>query len=352
MSNKIYLNTASCGLLSRESLQATYNLYDGMTTNSSETVEPLRDHGLQRIRETMASFMYAPASNIAFLPNFSFGINALVQSLRGDEKVLLYNNDYPSVTAAFKVNNFNITWVGAADDGFTIRMDELKDLALKNQVDMLVISHVQWLSAFKIDLEDLGNFCKEHDIIFIVDATQSLGAVPIYISKLHVDVLISSHYKWMNAGFGSGIMYMSDSFLERYKPVIAGSNSYVVENGDLSYVPSIKCYEPGHLNLHGLLILESATNHKLSLGMEHIGSHNQRLVQKICDGVDPKLILGPATMDNRSSIIMINDPGGIYERITDRGFVTIKRSNNIRVSPHFYNTEEEVEAFIACVNKG
>ena len=148
MSSRIYLNTASCGLLSEESLQSTYVLYQGMITESSTAVEPLRDHGLQRIRETMASFLDAPASNVVFLPNFSFGINALVQSLRGDEKVLLYNNDYPSLTAPFKANNFNITWIDA-QDGFTIRMDELKELALKNKVDMIVISHVQWLSALK-----------------------------------------------------------------------------------------------------------------------------------------------------------------------------------------------------------
>ena len=204
---------------------------------------------------------------------------------------------------------------------------------------------------FKIDIEDLGNFCKEHGILFILDATQSLGAVPISISKLHVDILISSHYKWMNAGFGSGIMYMADSFLDKYKPVIAGSNSYIIENGESRYVPSIKCYEPGHLNFHGLLILESATKHKLKLGMEHIANHNQRLVKKICDNLDPSLILGPATMDNRGSIIMIKDPGGIHERMTERGIVAIKRGDNIRISPHFYNTETEIDTLIGCIHQ-
>ena len=96
MPEQIYLNTASCGLLSNESLQATYTLYEGMLNNASSAAGYLRDNGIQRIRETVASFIDAPAKNIALIPNFSFGLNTIVQSLNGDENILLYHDDYPS----------------------------------------------------------------------------------------------------------------------------------------------------------------------------------------------------------------------------------------------------------------
>lgn len=346
---KIYLNTASCGLINKEHLRSTYDLYEAMTTDSSSAAEQLRESGLQRIRETVASFIGASPANLAFIPNFSYGLNALVQSLRGDEKVLLYKNDYPSLLEPFRINKFDITWIDAKDE-FTIDLKELKNSLIKERIGLLAISHVQWLSGYKMDLAELGFFCKEHNIIFIVDATQSLGAVPVDISTLHIDVLISSNYKWMNAGFGTGIMYMSDSFLDKYEPVIGGNNSYIFIDGLPTYVPSIRSYEPGHLNFHGLLILEAAVNEKLRLGIASIEDHNTKLLNLLFEGLDESVILGPASIDGRSSIVMVRDQPGLYERLAAAGIVVIKRGENIRIGVHYYNTEEEVQALLACIN--
>lgn len=349
MPQHIYLNTASCGLLSQESINSTYELYKGMQANASAAAEPLRDQGLQRIREMAATFMDAPINNVVFIPNFSYAFNAVVQSLRGDEKILLYNNDYPSLVEPFKVNKFDITGIDSKD-GFSIDADELKRILLENKIDILAISHVQWMTGFKIDLDDIGAFCKKHNIIFIVDVTQSLGAIPIYINKLHVDVLIGSNYKWMNAGFGTGIMYISDAFISKYPPVISGSNAYNMAYGTYDPSPSPKCYEPGHLNMHGLLVLEEALKYKLDKGIEAIADHNQRLTQMLLDNIDPALVLGDATAANRSSIVILKDMGGLYDRLTEAGFVCIKRSTGIRIGFHFYNTEEEVQKLISCLS--
>lgn len=345
----IYLNTASCGLLSKECLQSTYAFYEAMLTEASTAAEQLRDNGMQRMRETIASFMHAPADNIAFLPNFSYGLNALVQSLKGTEKLMLYRHDYPSLLEPFRINGFDITWIDAPD-GFSIDIERMKNLLLQHKIDMLVISHVQWLSGYKLNIADIGSFCKEHNILFIVDATQSLGAVPIYIDKLHVDVLISSNYKWMNAGFGTGEMYMSDNFLQRYKPVIGGHNSYMMQDGEWKYVPSVRSYEPGHLNMHGLLVLEAAVNEKVKMDIEAIERHNTRLMQLLLDNIADTPILGPATMDNRSTIVMLKDESGkLHEHLQANGILAIRREGNIRVSFHYYNTEDEVRKLVDCL---
>src|SRR5690606_29437753 len=119
-------------------------------------------------------------------------------------------------------------------------------------------SHVQWLSGFKTDLQELSRFCREHDIWLIVDATQSLGAMPLNPVRLDIDVLISSNYKWMNAGFGSGVMYMCDDFFNEYTPKVGGNNSYTPVNGKMQYVPSVQSYEPGHPNMYGFSVLQAA----------------------------------------------------------------------------------------------
>lgn len=345
MPEKIYLNTASCGLLSKESVEATHTLYEGMQTDASHAVEPLRDSGIERIRNKVASFIEAPASSIALIPNFSWGLNAVVRSLKGNEKVLLYNNDYPSLIAPFSTHGFEISWI-EDEDGFDIDSEKLKAHLLKEKIDILAISHVQWLTGFKIDIDDIGGFCKQHNIFFILDATQSLGAVPIHLSRHNIDVLIASNYKWMNAGFGTGIMYVSERFGDTYPPVI-GSNNFKHRIPD--YVPSVKNFEPGHLNLHGLLVLEKALDYKLHKGIKNIETHNQTLLQTIAKNTDPSLILGSPDIKHRSSIIVLKDPGNLFDHLTNNGIVAIKRGNKIRLGVHFYNCQEETKRLVGLL---
>jgi cysteine desulfurase/selenocysteine lyase len=331
--NPIYLNTASCGLLDPQAVEATNALYSKMLTCSSIAAEELRDKGLQRIRQTIASFLQAPVDNIAFIPNFSYALNAIVQALKGTEKVMLYRNDYPSVLEPFRINHFDITWIEAGD-GFNIDIEELKASLLANKIDVLAISHVQWMSGYKLDIKEVGSFCAANNIAFIVDATQSMGAVPILIDELDVDVLIASNYKWMNGGFGAGIMYMSDAFLKQYTPVVGGNASYAMVGEEWKYTPSLRSYEPGHLNLHGLLILEIATNKKLEAGIKVIEQHNMHLTQQLVNAIaDTKLkLLGPADMSNRSPIVLVKATEELQKYLLDNNVIAIYRNGYVRIS--------------------
>jgi len=339
----IYLNTASCGLLSPESVKATQQLYDGMITNASAAVEPIRDSGIERIRTLVADFIDAPSKQIAFIPNFSWGLNAIVQSLRGNERVLMYQHDYPSLTAPFKTKAFELSWI-ADTDGFEINESALKQKLLEEKIEILAISHVQWLSGFQIDVASIGSFCREHNIVFLLDATQSLGAIPLFPERQSIDVLISSNYKWMNAGFGMGIMYVSENFSEKYPAVVGGSK------GESNiYSPATREFEPGHLNMHALLLLEKALEYKLNTGIETIEAHNHRQVKMLLESLPAALILGGSTLQGRSPIIVLKDPGTLYEHLTNQGVVAIKRGTNIRIGVHFYNTEEEINHFLSIV---
>ncbi len=347
----IYLNTASCGLLDAQTLEATNALYNKMTSSSSSAAEELRDHGLQRIRQTVANFLKASVNNIAFVPNFSYALNAIVQSLRGDEKVMLYRNDYPSVYEPFRINNFDISWIEAGD-GFEIDIEELKASLLNNKIEILAISHVQWMSGYKLDLKEIGDFCAANGIVFIVDATQSMGAIPIFLTELKIDVLIASNYKWMNAGFGTGVMYISDAFLKQYRPVVGGNGSYAMVGAEWKYAPSVKSYEPGHLNFHGLLILEAAINKKLGKGLTAIWEHNNTLTKQLIAGLKNTglQLLGTEQMANRSSIVLIAAKDDLQQYLHDNNVIVIYRNGYVRISMHYHNTEKDIVAILAALN--
>lgn len=322
-----------------------------MLTQSSAAVEHLRDHGLQRIRETVGKFIHAPAANIALIPNFSYALNAIVHALDGNEKIMLYRNDYPSVYEPFRINGFDITWIEHGDDGFTMNIAAMKALLLVNNIDILAISHVQWMSGYMLDLKEISEFCAANHIRFIVDATQSMGALPIFIDELKPDVLIASNYKWMNAGFGHGIMYMSDDFLKRYTPAVAGNASYGMYAGQWKYEPSIRSYEPGHLNFHGLLIAEAAIGQKLEKGIEYIAAHNLSLTALLIEGISKlKLpLLGPATMDNRSAIVLLKAGEELQQHLLQHNIIVIHRNGFVRISMHYHNTDADIAAILAAL---
>lgn len=347
---QIYLNTASCGLVAPATLAAANKLYADLGVNGSKYSEQWRMNDEGRIRQVIADFIGAPAGNVAMVPNFTWALNALVQSLKGTERVLLYKNDYPSVLEPFRINGFDITWIDAPG-GFHMEMDKVRDAITGNKVDIVLLSHVQWGSGYSIDLKEIGSLCKEYGVIFIVDATQSLGANQIDLSEVHADVFAASNYKWMNGGFGTGILYVSDSFLERYKPVVGGHNSYKMVGDSWIYTPSALSYEPGHPNMYGLTLLEAAIAQKNEIGMQAIAAHDRRLTALFLAGIAdlPVNILGGYTMENRSPIVVMKDEDGLGDWIKQQNIVITQRNGLLRVSTHFYNTQEEVEILVNCI---
>lgn len=350
MNNRTYLNTAACGLLPSAFTTKAEELYDEMSEDASTHAEHWRDNVQPELRAAIGKLLNTSGENIALLPNFSWGINGIVQSLKGDERVLLYKGDYPSLTEPFKINGFDITWVGD-QDGFDIDTAAIKTHILAKQVDVLAISHVQWMTGFKIDLKELASWCKENDVLFIVDATQSLGAINIDLESVAIDVLISSNYKWMNAGFGTGLMYINDTFFQKYTPAVGGHNSYVPKGDKWEYEPSIKSFEPGHPNMYGFAVLHAAINHKLEVGVANIEQENKVLSQHLLDELRTLGInyLGDDDMERRAPIIFIKDEGGVWEKLKEHNIIASQRGGNIRFGIHYYNTEADIKKLVDCL---
>ncbi|MEZ5017143.1 MAG: aminotransferase class V-fold PLP-dependent enzyme [Flavipsychrobacter sp.] len=350
MNNRTYLNTAACGLLPSAFTTQAEELYDEMSADASTHAEHWRDNVQPELRKAVGKLLNTDVENIALLPNFSWGINGVVQSLKGTERILMYKNDYPSLTEPFKIKGFDITWVGD-EDGFAIDVAAIKTHILAKQVDILAISHVQWMSGFKVDLKELGTWCKENDVLFIVDATQSLGAIEIDLGEMNVDVLISSNYKWMNAGFGTGVMYMNRSFIERYTPAVGGHNSYVLSEGKWIYQPSVRSFEPGHPNMYGFSVLHAAIKHKLEMGVSKIEEDNKALTQQLLDELRTLGInyLGDDDMERRASIIFIKDENGVWDKLKEHNIIASQRGGNIRFGIHYYNTEADIKKLVDCL---
>ncbi len=220
-------------------------------------------------------------------------------------------------------------------------------------VDIVAISHVQWTSGYLLDLQRISDVCKANGVLFFVDATQSMGAQSIDLSQVHIDVFAASNYKWMNAGFGTGVLSIKSSFLQRYLPVVAGNNSYRMIDGLMQYRPSILSYEPGHPNMFGLTVLRAAIQHKMEMGVENITRHNAALMDMLLKGLHnlPVNPVGKLTMENRAAFVLLKDENGLGDWLKQHGIIVTQRNGLLRISTHYYNTEGDVMTFIECINK-
>lgn len=346
----IYLNTAATGIVSKETLEAAEAFLKQLSINSSQAAEHWRSELMSNIRKETAHFMGVQAENLAFIPNFSIGWTAVLMSLPKDASFLIYRHDYPSLLDPILSNGFQHFWI-EGDDDFHISFEEIEHQLMQQRPSFMVISHVQWLSGFKIDLEKLGHLCKQYGTALIIDGTQSLGAFNLHLKTLAVDVFIASNYKWMNAGFGTGVLYMTDHFFKTHPPILRGYNSYSFKNNEMVYESSLRDMEPGHLNMSGLLMLQKAVEEKMKMGLEKIEAHNYSLSRYFLENLQSISfpIVGPYQMDNRSSILFLKDQDGWGNYLKEQGVVLTLRKGNIRISFHFYNTKEELDQVLKII---
>ncbi|MCG8307846.1 MAG: aminotransferase class V-fold PLP-dependent enzyme [Cytophagales bacterium] len=339
-----YFNTSSTGLISKTGVRKVARFNKDLLRFGSKYAEAFYLEGIPKIRKTISRFIDASVDEIALVPNFSYGLNAVLPSIARLRSVLLYREDYPSLTIPFELNDFEIYWI-ENKDGFFIDLNELKQTVSQHKIDIIAISHIQYLTGFTIDIEELASFCNLNDVLLIVDGTQSLGAMDYSFNKSGVHIFIASNYKWMNSGFGTGIMCIDKSTLNKFTPKIGGYNSLKYLDQSWKYISSIHSYEPGHHNMAGLVMLEDAIEFKLRLGLGNIADYNRHLLNIVTDKLN-EINVGTsgssADNDHRSNIIGIPGDKSLATYLQDNNVVVKWRNGIIRVGIHFYNTESDI----------
>lgn len=347
--DQLYLNTPACGLISQKTHRAIVNYHTRYLAGGSLIADDWIQTELENTRNLLANFVNANNSELALVPNFSFAYNALLDGL-GKKKVVVYERDYPSLLLPLKLKGFELTYLKDTS-GFEIDYDQLFDTLKNSEAEMLVISHVQYRTGFLLDLKVVGEYCHQNQIIFIVDATQSAGAYPLNFSELNVDALIWSNYKWMNAGFGNGVLCVKNSLLEQHSPTIGGFGSYELKDNEWSYSPSIKSFEPSHPNMPALCGLTSSIKEIMVAGVKLIREHNLKLTLSLIERLNEEGInyFGNSESDSFRNFIVIPATIEEHQYFMSQKVITTFREGYIRLGFHKYNESTDVDRFMAVL---
>lgn len=349
----IYFNHASTGPIPDFTVEAINNYLAQRSENSIDNYEEtLRI--VKESKELFAKFINTGSDRIAFVDNVSNAMNLLAQGLnwkKGDE-IILFDIEFPANVYPF----LNLEKVGVKvkilpTKNGKILIDEIEKY-LSPETRLLSISHIQFLSGYRADLERIGNLCKENGIIFSVDAIQSLGVVNIDVQKMKIDFLASGIQKWFLGLEGTTLIYVSKELQEQINQKYVGwlsvKDAWKILDYKLEFDDSAHRYENGTLNYAGIISFNSNIKFFQSIGINEIEKtviDNSKYLINLLEAENFEFLFKPENDSEMSGIVSIKveNPEYVFKELLRRKIHISVREGYLRFSPHFYNTKEEIE---------
>jgi len=358
--NKVFLNHAAESPLPKPVVEAVKKYLDKASRfgGASNEFEDLGKH-------SFAKLIGAKPGEIALIENTSMGVKIAANMLEypPESKVVTTDLEYPSVVYSWlrKVSGAKIQYVTNVDG--KVSLDDMEK-AVDDKTVAVAISHVEYANGFRHNLRVLSELVHEHGAYLIVDAIQSVGTMPIDVERDDVDFFMAAGYKWLLSPPGAAYLYVKDELINKLEPPFVGwasVNQEIFETADFYDIWNLKLsmtasrFEVGSPSTISFVGAAEAMRMMLDVGTERIKTRIAELTDHVIDSAkDLRLkVQTPEEKSCRSGIVnfKVRKPLRLVERLRKKKIVVSARSQGIRVSPHYYNTEEEIDKLMEEVRK-
>ena len=366
--DRIWINCAHQGALPRVAVEEACEAIAWKVTPYELTTNRFSDTPV-RLKQALARLIRASTDEIVLGNSASYGLHLLANGIlwhRGDE-VLLVHGDFPSDI---------LPWLALEKQGVRIRYIKPKNhLPEPEELEANITSATKlfcttWVHSFSgqtADIKMMGEVCKAHDITFVVNASQALGARPIDVSDIHIDAVISVGFKWLCGPYGTGFCWMKPDLLrsldynQAYWLTTYTADDLGREEGEVRLPegpPSAGTYDVfGTANFFNFKPWAASVEYLLEQGIERIAEYDQQLVSHLVDGLDAKKYTLMSTREGagRSTLVFVShkDPqcnAEIYATLKTKGIEIAFRRGLLRLSPHLYNTKEDIDRALTVLN--
>ncbi|MEP7341999.1 MAG: aminotransferase class V-fold PLP-dependent enzyme [Acidobacteriota bacterium] len=356
--NYVYLNHAAVAPVS-------WPVYERM----QEYTVDLLGHGLvhfrkwgeavKHVRGLAARLINADPSEIAFAPNTSSGLSFVANGIdwQAGDNIVTADCEFPANVIPWRriSREFGVELRMAHEREGRLETEEILKL-IDARTRVVSLSFVEYASGFRNDLATIGRDCRKRGVLFVVDAIQGLGALKLDVEACCIDALSADAHKFLLGPEGVALFYVSRSAMERIKPTVVGWTS-VARPFDFNaleqpYAPGAQRFEPGALNTAGIVGLGAAIELFLQAGLEQIERYLTELGDYLCDRLPEKgySIVSSRRAGEKSAVICCRhdrfSAETLYQILNDRRIITTPRLGRLRISPHFYNTREDVDELI------
>jgi cysteine desulfurase/selenocysteine lyase len=360
----LYLNHAAVGPWPRCAAEAVRafaaeNLNHGPARYAGwiERTAELRD-GLARLTGA------GGAADIALLKNTTEGISVVAWGLdwRPGDNLVLPSDEFPSN---------RLPWLAQRSRGVDVREVDIRAAgdaeaaligAMDSRTKLLSVSAVQWSDGFRLDLQRLGDACHERGVLFFVDAIQQLGALALDVSACRIDYLAADAHKWLLGPEGIAVFYSNASARPLLELLQQGwhmvDNAWNFQRSDWTPAASARRFEAGSPNSLGQAAMNASVHLLLEQGMETVErrvlANTAHLLERL-PGIPGVQMESQTAVERRSGIVNFSVRGQpasqLHRRLSEASVSCALRGKGIRLSPHFYQGDEEIERFARLLGK-
>jgi selenocysteine lyase/cysteine desulfurase len=320
--------------------------------------------GIERAREKTARFVGAEATEIAFLPSTSWAINLVARSLdwsRGDN-VVGDDMEFPANSAPWKLlESQGVEYRATASRGGRIALEDLA-ASIDARTRVVAVSWVAFHNGFVYPLEEIGRLCRERGILFVVDAIQGLGALPLDVAEAKIDVLAADAHKWLLAAECCTVFYVSAAARDRLPPTFGGWWNTKGEESTsgflgarMEFYTGSRRFEPGSLPTAQILGLEAAVDLLGEIGIETVRDRILETVTALRDGLASRgwhiATPEPLASGILAAVPPSGDPFQMAKALEQNSVIVAPREGAVRFSPHVGNDLDEVARILEAVDR-
>lgn len=343
----IYLDHASGGPIPRPVYEKLPQYHNEHFTQA-DFAWPKWMERKEEVRRKAAKFINADPSEVTFISSTSQGINLIADMVAKSGKILTNSCEFPSSTIPFVYRKSKIVW--QKPENGRISLETLKKKLSGTQT--VLSSWVQYGTGFRQDLETLGKI--KGSRFFIVNATQGFGALKPDVQKWNCDFLCTNSYKWMMAGYGSGILYVRKKILDKFKPSFVSWRSMedpeIMDNKKIQVRKDAARYEIGCPSFPMIFAVGAALDYFSQIGAEKIEKRVLELSGFAVQGLKKAgfEVVTPEAEKDRAGIVIFKakDPEKLRNKLLAEKIYLSVRGGAMRIAPHFYNSFEDLETFI------
>ncbi len=322
-----------------------------------------REDYLTEANERLAGLLNTTPDRFAYLTNAADATATVANGIawQPGDNVVLVQGEYPSfVLPWLQLARFGVETRFAEPNGMATDIDAIEEV-IDDHTRAVVISHVDFNSGYRNDLATIGILAHSHGALFVVDASQSLGAIPVDVTAWGIDALVCVGYKWLLAAHGIAVLFVSESAQEQIAPTAPGRYSvrsgWPFPNYELDWAGSAIRYQGGALNWIGVCALAESLGLLTELGKDWIATRVLELTDRLIDHLDtvPVEVTSNRDPDHRASYLTFT-LGSIertmpWSTLGARRGVLRRRGGRVRVGTHFWNDQSDLDRLMALIEQ-
>lgn len=321
------------------------------------------EEGVRVGRERFATLVGADPEEIAFVRNTSHGLSIVASGLDwrpGDRVAVAVAEEYPSNVYPWldlaRRGRVTLDAVDARDGAVTT---EAVERVLRPETRLVAVSSAEYASGTVTDLPALGALCRDRGVVLCVDGIQTAGALPVDVRNAGVHALSADSHKWLLGVVGIGGLFVDRALVERIHPPLLGwrstTDAFDFDRVHLELVPHAGRFEEGSLAYPLIEGFSEVLDLLLEVSVESVAARIRALISRLAEALESLgCDVGPAKAYRQHILTFTHaaaSPEALLDGLTERAIVVSLRRGRIRVSPHFYNTEDEMEAVADAVRE-